>query len=112
MVPDGQLIAAYVAFCFITKRLIIRDVRDLWRKNLEVQSLSYSVITMWSLVHYGSVNKLELWTTAGKIGIVTGNQVDVRQLDMLIAMCVPGGVGDLGTTTNPATASNAHSTLS
>lgn len=55
-----------------------------------MQSLSYPVITTWSTVHYGSVNKLELWTIAGKVGIVTGKQVDVRRLDMLIAMCVLG----------------------
>ena len=65
-------------------------MRGLRRKKMEVQSLLYSVITTWSLVHYGSVNRLELCTTAGKIAIVTGNQVDVRRLDMLIAMCVLG----------------------
>ena len=48
------------------------------------------MITTSSLVHYGSVNKLELWTAAGKIGILLGKQVDVRRLDMLIAMCVLG----------------------
>ena len=72
-----------------------------------MQSLSYPVITTWSSVHYGSVNKLELWTIAGKVGIVTGKQVDVRRFDMLIAMCA-GGVGQPETAARPATASNAH----
>ncbi|WP_375712699.1 hypothetical protein [Corynebacterium durum] len=33
-----------------------------------------------------------MWTRAGKIKISVGKQVDVRRLDMLIAMCVLGGV--------------------
>lgn len=32
-----------------------------------------------------------MWTRAGKIKISVGKQVDVRRLDMLIAMCVLGG---------------------
>ena len=48
------------------------------------------MITTLSLVHYGSVNKLDLLTAAGKIRILLGKQVDVRRLDILIAMCVLG----------------------
>lgn len=85
LIPVEQLVAAYATLrdsaIFTTKRLILCDVRGLRRKKMEVQSLSYSVITMWLSVHYGSVNKLELWTTAGKIRIVTGKQVDVQQLE-------------------------------
>lgn len=65
-------------------------MRGLPGKKLEVQSLPHSVITVWSSVHYGSVNKLDLWTAAGKIRILLGKQVDIRRLDMLIAMCVLG----------------------
>ena len=94
MVPGEQPIAAYATLrdseIFTTTRLILRDVRGLWRKKLEVQSLSYSVITAWSSVGYGPVNKLDLWTAAGKIRILLRKQVDVRRLDMLIAMCVLG----------------------
>ena len=95
IVPTEQPITAYTtsrdSAIFTTKRLIIRDVRGLSCKKLEVQSLSYSVITTWSSVHYGSVNKLELWTAAGRIRILLGKQLDVRRLNMLIAMCVLGG---------------------
>ena len=65
-------------------------MRGLWLRKMEVQSLSYSVITTWSSVHYGYVNKLELWTAAGKIRILLGKQVDVQRSDMLITMCVLG----------------------
>ena len=60
------------------------------RSKIEVQPLLYLVITIWSSEIYDCTNKLELWTKVGKVGIVTGKQVDVRRLDMLIAMCVLG----------------------
>ena len=50
--------------------------------------MPYSVITTWSPAHYGSVNRLDLWTAAGKI--IVGKHVDFRRLDMLIAMCLLG----------------------
>ncbi len=65
-------------------------MRGLSRKKLEVQSLPYSVTTTWSSACYGSVNKLDLWTPASNIRILLGKQVDIRRLDMLIAMCVLG----------------------
>ena len=65
-------------------------MRGLSRKKLEVQSLPYSVTTTWSSAYYGSVNKLDLWTPASNIRILLGKQVDIRRLDMLIAMCVLG----------------------
>ena len=57
-------------------------------------SLPYSSINMWSSENAGSIldftGELELWTRAGNIKISVGKQVDVRRLDMLIAMCVLG----------------------
>ena len=79
---------------FTTKRLIVRDARGLRGKKVEVYSLPYSSINMWSAENAGSIldfaGELELWTRAGKIKISVGKQVDVRRLDMLIAMCVLG----------------------
>ena len=92
MVPGEQPVAAYATFrdsaIFTTKRLIVCDARRLWHKKMEAQSLPYLIITTWSSVRYGFVNTLELWTIHGKISV--GKQVDVRRLDMLIAMCVLG----------------------
>jgi hypothetical protein len=45
---------------------------------------------LWLLDKMYFVRKLELWTTPGKIGVLLGKQVDIRRLDMLIAMCVLG----------------------
>ena len=58
-----------------------------------MQSLPYSIVT----AYYNSVNRLDLWTTAGKVGILLGKQADIQQLEALIAMCVLGGrpAGDI-----------------
>ena len=98
MVPGEQPVAAYATFrdsaIFTTKRLIVRDAQGLRGKKVEVYSLPYSSINMWSSENAGSLldftGELELWTRAGKIKISVGKQVDVRRLDMLIAMCVLG----------------------
>ena len=98
MVPGEQPVAAYATFrdsaIFTTKRLIVRDAQGLRGKKIEVYSLPYSSINMWSSENAGSIldftGELELWTRAGKIKISVGKQVDVRRLDMLIAMCVLG----------------------
>jgi len=100
MVPGEQPVAAYATFrdsaIFTTKRLIVRDAQGLRGKKVEVYSLPYSSINMWSSENAGSIldftGELELWTRAGKIKISVGKQVDVRRLNMLIAMCVLGGV--------------------
>lgn len=94
MVPGEQPFAAYATFrdseIFTMKRLIVRDVQGLRGKKVEVYSLPYSSINMWSSENPGYfidfTGELELWTRAGRIKISVGKQVDVRRLDMLIAM--------------------------
>ena len=98
MVPGEQPVAAYATFrdsaISTTKRLIVRDAQGLRGKKVEVYLLPYSSINMWSSENAGSIldftGELELWTRAGKIKISVGEQVDVRQLNMLTAMCVLG----------------------
>lgn len=98
MVPGEQPVAAYATFrdsaIFTTKRLIVCDAQGLRGKKVEVYLLPYSSINMWSSENAGSIldftGELELWTRAGKIKISVGKQVDVRQLNMLTAMCVLG----------------------
>ena len=95
-------------YAMVNWLLIVRDAQGLRGKKVEVHSLPYSSINMWSSENAGSIldftGELELWTRAGKIKISVGKQVDVRRLDMLITMCV-----DQPET--PATASNAHRNL-
>ncbi|MDO4686699.1 MAG: PH domain-containing protein [Corynebacterium sp.] len=98
LVPGENPIAAYATFrdsaIFTTKRLIVRDAQGLRGKKIEIYSVPYSTINMWSSENAGSLlditAELELWTRSGKIKISLGKQVDVRRLDMLIAHCVLG----------------------
>ena len=97
MVPGEQPVAAYKTFrdsaVFTTKRLIVRDAQGMTGRKVEVYSLPYSGITMWSSENAGTFDldgELELWTRAGRIKIRVGKKVDVRRLDMLIAHSVLG----------------------
>ncbi|MEJ6020242.1 PH domain-containing protein [Corynebacterium sp. H113] len=95
MVQGEQPVAAFATFrdsaIFTTKRLIIRDAQGMRGKKVEVYSLPYTAINMWSSENAGTLDfnsEMELWTRAGHIKIKLGREIDVRQLDHLIASCV------------------------
>ena len=97
MVPGEVPVAAYKTFrdsaVFTTKRLIVRDAQGMTGRKIEVYSLPYSAINMWSSENAGTFDldgELELWTRAGRIKIKVGKKVDVRRLDGLIAHSVLG----------------------
>jgi hypothetical protein len=97
MVAGEQPVAAYKTFrdsaIFTTKRLIVRDAQGMTGKKVEVYSLPYSAINMWSSENAGTFDldaELELWTRAGHIKIKVGKKTDIRRLDMLIAHSVLG----------------------
>lgn len=78
---------------FTTKRLIVRDAQGLTGKKVEVYSLPYSSINMWSTENAGTFDlnaEVELWTRAGRIKINLGKGIDIRRIDQLIANCVLG----------------------
>ncbi|AWT26616.1 MULTISPECIES: PH domain-containing protein [Corynebacterium] len=92
LVPGEQPVAAYKTFrdsaVFTDRRLIVRDAQGIRGKKVEMYSLPYSAINMWSTENAGTLDftaELELWTRAGKIKISLGKQVDVRRIDNLIA---------------------------
>lgn len=77
---------------FTDKRLIIRDSQGLTGKKMEVYSLPYSSIDMWSTENAKGVfdinAEVELWTKVGHFKINLGKKVDVRSFDRLIAQAV------------------------
>ena len=77
---------------FTDKRIIIRDVQGLTGKKVEIYSIPYSSINMWSTETAGLLFDLsaevELWTRAGQIKIILQKGVDVREFDRLIAHCI------------------------
>lgn len=79
---------------FTTHRLIVRDAQGMRGKKVEVYSLPYSAINMWSTENAGTLDfnaEVELWTRAGRIKIKIGRGLDVRRIDMLIGRAVLGG---------------------
>jgi hypothetical protein len=95
LVEGEQAVAAYKTFrdsaIFTTKRLIVRDAQGITGKKVEVYSLPYSRINMWSSENSGRFDfnsELEMWTRAGHIKIKLDKKIDIRRLDQLIAWAV------------------------
>ena len=80
---------------FTNKRLIVRDAQGLTGKKVEIYSLPYSSINVWSSENAGrmlDVNaEIELWTRAGHIKVKLSKGVDIRKLDHLISHAVLNG---------------------
>lgn len=96
---NGEVaIAAYKTFrdsaVFTNKRLIVRDVQGLSGKKIEIYSLPYSSILMWSsengagMLNFNS--ELELWTRVGHIKVNLSKGLDIRRLDRLISDAILG----------------------
>lgn len=94
LLVDGEVaVAAYKTFrdsaIFTNKRLIVRDAQGFTGKKVEIYSLPYSSIFMWSTENAGrflDINaEVELWTRAGHIKINLQKGVDIRKFDKLIA---------------------------
>ncbi|MEH7385652.1 PH domain-containing protein [Bacillus sp. JJ1521] len=96
LVAGEEAIAAYKTFrdsaIFTNKRLIVRDAQGLTGKKVEIYSLPYSSINMWSTENAGGfldVNaEVELWTRAGHIKVHLKKGVDIRKFDRLIANAI------------------------
>jgi hypothetical protein len=95
LVQGEQAVAAYRTFrdtaVFTNMRLIVRDAQGMSGKKVEIYSLPYSRIDMWSSENAGTLDwnsELELWTRAGHIKVKLGKGIDVRRLDNLIAHLV------------------------
>jgi hypothetical protein len=76
---------------FTSRRLIVRDAQGITGKKVEVYSLPYSAINMWSSENAGTLDlnaEISLWTRAGFIKIKIGKGADIRRIDKLIAHSV------------------------
>ena len=95
LVQGEQAVAAYRTFrdvaIFTSMRLIVRDAQGMTGKKVEIYSLPYSRVDMWSSENAGTLDwnsELELWTRAGHIKVKLGKGIDVRRLDNLISYMV------------------------
>jgi len=95
LVPGEEAVAAYKTLrdsaVFTNKRLIVRDAQGITGKKVEIYSLPYKSIDMWSTENAGTLDfnaEVELWTRAGHIKVNLKKGVDVRKFDKLIAMAL------------------------
>ena len=79
---------------FTNKRLIMKDAQGLTGKKVEMYSLPYSSIQMWSSENSGKLldmtAELELWTKVGRIKINVGRRLDIRALDRMLSGFILG----------------------
>ncbi len=69
------------------KRLIIADRQGLTGKKVEVYTIPFKSIIMFSSENGGMLDmnaELELWTKAGKLKLNVSKKVDIRKLDRII----------------------------
>jgi hypothetical protein len=93
LVEGEKAVAAYRTLrdsaIFTNKRLIVRDAQGITGKKVEIYSLPYESINMWSTENAGKLldfnAEVELWTRAGHIKINLLKGVDIRKFDKLIA---------------------------
>jgi hypothetical protein len=97
LLVEGEVaVAAYKTLrdsaIFTNKRLIIRDAQGITGKKVEIYSLPYSSINMWSTENAAKLfdfnAEVELWTRAGHIKVNLNKGVDIRKFDKLIANAV------------------------
>lgn len=95
LVEGEQPITSFKTFrdsaTFTTKRLIVRDAQGISGKKVEIYSLPYNAINMWSSENAGKLDwnsEIELWTRAGHIKVKLAKGADVRRIDSLIAWAV------------------------
>jgi hypothetical protein len=70
------------------KRLIIADRQGLTGKKVEVYTIPFKSIIMYSSENGGTFDfnaELQLWTKAGSFKLNLNKKVDIRKLDKLIA---------------------------
>lgn len=92
---DGERpVAAYKTVrdvaVFTNKRLIVKDAQGMTGKKVEVYSLPYSSVVMWSTENAGKLldfnSEVELWTKAGHIKISLKKGIDIRKFDKILAL--------------------------
>ena len=74
------------------KRLIVRDAQGLTGKKVEIYSLPFRSIDMWSTENAGKlfdVNaELELWTKAGHMKLKVSPKCDIREFEEILGRAI------------------------
>ena len=73
---------------FSNKRLVFKDVKGRARTKVEMYSLPYSAVNMWSTENAGILDytaEVELWTRASHIKIELKCGINIREFERLLA---------------------------
>lgn len=79
---------------FTDRRLIIRDAQGVTGKKIEVFTIPYSSILMFSSENAGTLDltaEIELWTRVGQMKIKLNRDIDVRSIDKVLAYALLEG---------------------
>jgi len=92
LLPGEEVIAAYKTIRDIAAitncRFIIRDAQGITGKKVEVYTIPFKSIVMWSSENAGTIDfnsEIELWTRAGRLKINLARGIDIRAVDKIIA---------------------------
>ena len=95
LVKGEEAVAAYKTFrdsaIFTNKRLIVRDSQGLTGTKVEIYSLPYLSILMWSTENAGLIDfnaEVELWTKIGSIKVKLRKGIDIRKFDELLSNAI------------------------
>ena len=96
LVNGEEAVEAYKTFrdsvTFTTKRIIVRDSQGMTGKKVEIYSIPYKIIDIWSSENAKGMfdfnAEIELWTRTGNFKIKLDKKIDIREIDMLIANAV------------------------
>ncbi len=76
------------------KRLIIRDSQGITGSKIEIYSIPYTSINMWSTENgkgmFNFASELELWTRAGHIKINLAKGLDMVALEKMLSKFILG----------------------
>jgi hypothetical protein len=74
------------------KRIVIADKQGLTGKKVEIYTIPFKSIVMYSSENAGGLldfnAELQLWTRAGMFKLKLRSGVDIRKLDRIIAKCI------------------------
>lgn len=73
------------------KRLIVRDAQGLTGKKVEIYSLPFRSIDMWSTENAGVLDfnaELELWTKAGHFKLKVSPKCDIREFEAVLGKAI------------------------
>lgn len=95
LVKGEEAVKSYKTFrdvaIFTDKRLIVRDAQGLTGSKVEIYSLPYTSILMWSTENAGMIDfnaEVELWTKLGSIKVKLRKGIDIRKFDELLANAI------------------------